>query len=1016
MNHSPGPRLAESQGRAAGFAVVLTLGLLALLMLVLLALATLIKIETRISATAVRQAQARQNATMALQIALGQIQKFAGPDPRVTATAAAFGGATGTSRYTGVWDALAADPAPLIWLVSGSEGPYPREVSPRTRADSVELVGVNTSGVADDVVAPRQAITANHGSGQTGSALVGHYAWWVGDQGVKAAVALADRTGNIGYAPYDSGESRRRIRQQVTLGAGPADAAGTTVFEPREGINALLVSRIIDFRQLAFLRLTSDNSVVGPDLVRRYFHSWSEKTDAVLAMTRPGGLRRDLSRKPELLGAAFAAWADYAHYMEDPAAPAQPRPSPAFPASNPREALRRRYRMTAPLAASGITHGVAPVLSFFLVTFNIRTDQSASGTTRPLEVRTRWLATLWNPYSSSLVPEDLQLEVTGLPAVQVVDASAGAAVASLALDPLFGGPLRIGLAWQTAGRDDQQSWLPGRVYTWASEENLNKTAPAPAAGFPSAFYTRSLSAAAGQGVQRAVPFATMPNSAQTRLQGNTTQLTVRLYRTLAGGGRELLRTHVSPPFDAFVTTPAPASAATYQFSYVFHLAESTDTPSAPDIWLTTAGRDPREAVVPAGSFVSGANGPRPELYPNYTSISFPDRLLDRALPASATSATGQSYNEDVPLFELPRGPVLSLGELQHVPVEGARPFAIGNSWGQSGGWNSLFDQYFFSGLAPGVGPPDPLGTGLLPNSLLHILPQQAEVRAPASGDSAGEADAGYTAKYLLQGGAFNINSVDPLAWLAVLRSGRFVAGTRFAYLAANPSTGTQADAPAAEAVLGDSVFFRFPFSAQETYRSDAGYAASTTVPPAAPSTMSPANTQLFRRGVRVLSTGQTVALAEMIVKLLRQRHALRGPFRSLEEFLGPAPEFGGKSLLEEAIAGAAPVDEPRINDPSIVSQFSSQWLTQGDILSLLAPVLFPRSDTFLVRAYGDAVNPVTGAIEGRAWCEATVQRFPEFLDASQPAETSPDVLNLTNQTYGRRFQVVAFRWLTSADI
>mgnify|MGYP006144106513 CR=1 FL=1 len=49
-------------------------------------------------------------------------------------------------------------------------------------------------------------------------------------------------------------------------------------------------------------------------------------------------------------------------------------------------------------------------------------------------------------------------------------------------------------------------------------------------------------------------------------------------------------------------------------------------------------------------------------------------------------------------------PLLSLGQLQHFYVPGARPFAIGNSWGATvdfagGTANSLFDRFFFSGLA-----------------------------------------------------------------------------------------------------------------------------------------------------------------------------------------------------------------------------------------------------------------------------------------------------------------------------
>ncbi len=170
------------------------------------------------------------------------------------------------------------------------------------------------------------------------------------------------------------------------------------------------------------------------------------------------------------------------------------------------------------------------------------------------------MATFWNPFTSSLIPEDLQLEVTGLPVTQVVNDTLGGTVASVDLDSLYGTPLRISLPWQTAGRADQQSWLPGRVYTWSAQEDLNKGSAPPPAGFASVFYTRTLSTAAGQGVQRSVPLATMSNSAQAHLQGTASQLTVRLYRNLVGGGRELLRTFLSPAFAAFSTAPTAASA------------------------------------------------------------------------------------------------------------------------------------------------------------------------------------------------------------------------------------------------------------------------------------------------------------------------------------------------------------------------------------------------------------------------------------------------------------------------
>ncbi|MEO6875725.1 MAG: hypothetical protein ABI222_12975, partial [Opitutaceae bacterium] len=529
-----------------GFALLLTLGLLAFLTLLLVASGVALKIETRVSDQHARQAQARHNALMALTIALGRIQTFAGPDTRSTATAASLGGPVSTVHYTGVWDAATREAKPLTWLVSGNEGENPLAVTPTSAGSAVELVGRNTSGHAGDVMAPLKSIMVRGVPGQAGPSRVGNYAWWVGDEGVKASVGLSDDTAGISYAPFDSEELRRRLPQQLALGAGAADEAGSTVFDARDATNAPFSARLFDRGQLALLRRADRLTTVGVESVRQHFHDWSVENCAVLAMTDPGGLRQDLSLRPDLRGPAFAAWANYANYMEDPAAPATPSISPSYPGASPRESLRRRYRLTPPVTASGVTFGVAPVLSYFLLTFSVRTDQSVSGPVRPLEARARWMTTWWNPYTSALVPETLQLEVAGLPSVQVINDTLGTTVATIDLDSLYGGPLCISLPWQTAGRDDQQSWLPGRVYTWSSLEDLNKNSPPPIAGFASMFYTRTLSIAAGQGVQRAIPSSTTSNAAQLHLQGNSAQVTVRLYRSLPGGGRELLRTHVSP--------------------------------------------------------------------------------------------------------------------------------------------------------------------------------------------------------------------------------------------------------------------------------------------------------------------------------------------------------------------------------------------------------------------------------------------------------------------------------------
>jgi hypothetical protein len=981
-----------------GFALVVVVLLLGFLVLLVTTLATLAAHGTESAALAVKVAQARQHALLGLDAALGQLQLQAGPDQRVTALA------PGNGLVTGVWDAATAGTQPRTWLLSGNEHGMPLAVTPETLgADVIELVGQGTAGVARRVLAPRQAVSLAEPDGEK---MLGHYAWWVGDEGVKAPVGQPDRSPRVNYPPFGRQDSRLRLVQAAGLGPRADE------FESAAAANAVGLANATTTPQLAWAR-RSDGAPVGAETVRGNFAAWSHDNLAVLADTADGGLRRDLSLRPSLLGAAFAAWADYPAYLEDPAKPSAPLPTPTASAG---ATLRRRHRMTAPVSDAGIVHSVAPVLSYFLLSCNVRTNQSVTGSVRPLEVRARGMVSLWNPYTSALVPEDLELEVDGLPgAVEVVnDSSGGAVAATLSLAAALGGPLHLALPWLPAGRDDQQSWLPGRTYTWATREDLTRASP-PAAGFACEFYTRNLSAAAGQGIVRSLAGTALANSASMHLRVSVpSQLTVRLLRRDGPGGSELLAEWVSPEFAAFATTPGAASASTYQFSYFFRLAESVDTLAAPEIWLTTPGRDPRGFPLPSAGFVPGANGNRPELYPNFVTASFPDRLLDRALPATAGSVTGQSYNEDVPLFELPRGPLLSVGALQHLQLAGERPFALGNSWGAAGGWNRWFDRYFFSGLADGV---TPAVGAPLPNQRLQRVPSEAGAEPDLATLRAAAVD-GYSSRHLLQGGVFNLNSRSATAWTAVLRSGRFPAPLAFSYLAATATTGTAAGDVTRTLPESFAAFFRFPGSAEETRQADnptaaSTYAASTTVPPAAPNVASAANTQLFRRGIRALAEDDVTRLAEAIVAGEERRLAAAGPFRSVAEFLAPSGLFADslgkpRNLLEEAIAAAG------LNVG--VGEFSSQWLTSADLMTVLAPGLFARSDTFLIRTYGDAVNAVTGEVEARTWAEAMVQRLPAWLDPTQAEETPLAALNETNARLGRRFRVIAFRWLGAEEI
>lgn len=1072
--------------RQAGFALLIVVTLLAFIVLLLLGLAVFTRVETAVAGNTQRQAQARENALLALDVALGQLQRYAGPDAAITTTAANFGGIDGTRHYTGVWSAnttVSATPAtPLTWLVSGNEltqaDPDPAATpgsivaaalaitpdAPGTR--TVDLIGRNTTGNAtrnaDYVVAPLTDITASGvpGTAPTASATIGRYAWWVGDQGVKAPVALPDTASAATFAPYDSTELRLRIRQQVPLGAGAAEAgSGTPIFEPADSNNASLVAgdKVGAFSQIAFLR-TAANAQLGLARLRQNLHAWSPNNFAVLTDPQTGLLRQDLSLNPAALGAAFAAWSDYATYMELP---------------TDANALRRRYVITPAVRDGGGSHQVGPVLSDFALTFNVRVLPTAAGnpanSVQPFEVRAACMLSLWNPYTSALVPEEIVVEIEGLPEIEVLEEATQQPVTRFSLHDAYAGgadlPIRLNLPWNNdtlpAGTsdEDRQSWLPGRIYTWRTIEDLSKGA-IPTLGFPTRFYTRSFVAAGetNAGIQRPVP-GSADGSVRHFLRatvatGGGSDLLVRL-RVLRAGELVTIGEFVAPPFaTSFDTTAQEIGKFTYQFGYVFRLKESIDTVAAPSEWLTTPNIDFRRRRVPAIAFVPD-NGVDPAIYANSLTdlaTAKPDRLLFRA-------GDGLSYNEDVPLFELPRGPILSLGALQHFRIVNSRPFMIGNPWGAGEQLNNiplgrLFDRFFFSGLVNGM-VPDTTASGdlILPNALLKPLRKSDQsklgiddiralmnppVQVDANGDPLpGPAPTASSSRYLLQSGAFNLNSTQRAAWVAVLRGVRFpTAQSAFTYLDPDPATGTAADtAVAALSPSTDAHFFRFSQSAQETYKAEPGQADND------PSNPSPARTELFRQGMRTLGETEVATLAGRIVELLALKQQDSGPFRSLEEFLAPSALFAGvdpagnptapRSLLEAAIEDTGLNNDLTTGQPY---EFSSRYLTQADVMTSLAPILFVRSDTFVVRTYGEAVNPATNAVEGRAWAEAVVQRLPEYfaepgvnlpdtdpaafdalIDPADPASGTTPTQQL-NKTFGRRFKVVSFRWLTRADI
>ena len=156
--------------------------------------------------------------------------------------------------------------------------------------------------------------------------------------------------------------------------------------------------------------------------------------------------------------------------------------------------------------------------------------------------------------------------------------------------------------------------------------------------------------------------------------------------------------------------------------------------------------------------------------------------------------------------------------------------------------------------------------------------------------------------------------------------------------------------------------------------------------------------------------------------------------------LGIAPVFGSaQASANTTLAGAIPYVQTPANAMATHPQASPTTnrnhmlraaptsLTQADILAAVGSSLATRSDTFVIRCYGDAADPLDPTrTVASCWIEAVVQRVPEFCDPRQPPETevgSPTdgqlhnpLLDPVNRTLGRRFIILSSRTLNPNDL
>ncbi|MEO8615400.1 MAG: hypothetical protein ABI600_09685, partial [Luteolibacter sp.] len=392
------------------------------------------------------------------------------------------------------------------------------------------------------------------------------------------------------------------------------------------------------------------------------------------------------------------------------------------------------------------------------------------------------------------------------------------------------------------------------------------------------------------------------------------------------------------------------------------------------------------------------------------------------------------------LYGLPTGDLLSPGQLQHVNLGGpdrqlragnrigasvnssklgqaasVQPsYIIGNSYRDPAvalgdvtyDWSykaneEIWDRWFASGVPKNLTASD-LATGKLANP--RMRPLSSESAALAALKNIDQA-----ASKLLVEGMFNLNSTSVEAWKALLgstaNSASVVATPGDSFITFDPATGNDPAARYARTLITNQIAGGFA-----SVGGDARWS-----------------------GPIKLSDAQLTDLAKGIVQRIKDRVKIMGrPFSSLSEFinrpagkeLGLLQESLDQKKLPDGTPGGTSLSGGRLNndflgqfiDGTVEPEGAPGAIRQGDLLQSVGSFINVRSDTFRIRAYGEKRNEQTGAVEGRAWCEALVQRVPTYINSSVPAEAKITPADPVNFIFGRRFEIKSFRWLNSSEI
>lgn len=1130
-------RKGAVKSRRHGFALVVTLTLMVLLTILALGLLSLSTISLRASSSAQLQASARANAMLAMQLAIGQLQKEAGVDQRISATASILDNdpsspePDGTTEpdWTGIWktgnketeeqrtESITSDPAEsATWLVSNPDPTT--SLTPLTwKGDENNSVVIANIGQGTNKRSVRAPLVET--SNRPGNTVTGKFAYWTSDEGVKANASLIDPTfgsDDIALSQLHYWAPQANAMHEIL----PMATTGTDFREaPLESIQKLSTTKSVEL-----LDIVKDDFIAN--------ENWSDYTvhsRGVIADVRNGGLKKDLTAAFEDSSDDYGQFQDlldnygsglsmvyrqkgatggnygqpdgmlwhslfyhYNSYKESAVSPSDFVGKNTViptgigdPANSLPHTVSARINSFRPSGTgSGYTiksGGIAPIIIAYRLDIAISSYQVENKWKLRLHYYPQLV--LYNPYSVRINSANLQIarNCNAFNRQEIQGNIGGETLPPTKLHPLVNGRLRL----QTkAGSSDLIEPGETRVYALSADAQMQIA--------NDAINFRELNSDPGMSPDYS-QWADIQAFAGTEDPNASVSLTLSSNRL----GMNAVDTFIDPrplkwpetdggsrygngaPRDAFAektlfpsipissmeSAPrrliglyvrqkglTPASTGTKVYSNntnkvpilmgnagTLNIIEDTHAAQWSEVYLTPLGSvyqngQAEVMMEPTGGGSSwqttwgerstGAAGPMTRKIlrdvPTQPMLSLGQFMHT---PAYAFNSSGQFQTLSIgsmPIGGSYSSPIVPTDQTSIVTNNGSRK-RLDDSFLAN---EALFDRFFLSTVPPetlagGTDYPEYWDNFNVANSGSEIEEETTLLnsRIKLYSNSGNKTkledlrDMEKAAANLMIDGAFNVNSTSVGAWKALLAS---LAGNQLHIFNATSQSAVTLTPPANTAPIP-----RFwNATATGTWNSPWD-------------------------GLRALDETEVNDLAENIVAEVK----LRGPFLSMADFLnrrlGPNGELTRVGALQAAIdkttglnsaaksMGVNSTVDPTTNEiPKMFTENLSDgagspmstatgmpgFLMQQDLVQAFSPVMTVRSDTFVIRCYGEASNASTTV---RAWCEAVVQRSPDFIDsANDPAAETPlDQLNSEpNKILGRKFKIQSVRWLSLNEI